>query len=118
MPMDVTGPGGVTVTFPDGTDHGTIDSVMRQHFGLPAAGDQSADSSPVTANSVVREAAKGVLLGGGLANKLDAATAATIAPLANQFFKPEDQLNEPDWRGRYEHSLRDQDSGDQKFEEA
>lgn len=35
MPITVNGPGGVSIDFPDGTDSGTIDGVMRQHFGEP-----------------------------------------------------------------------------------
>lgn len=33
MPIKVNGPGGVSIDFPDGTDPGTINSVMTQHFG-------------------------------------------------------------------------------------
>src|SRR5208337_1276946 len=33
MPITVSGPGGVTVDFPDGTDHATMDKAMREKFG-------------------------------------------------------------------------------------
>lgn len=69
----------------------------------------------VTTNNVARSAASGVPIVGGLLNKLDAATNATLAPVLNPLFKPEDQLQEPSWSERYAHSLRDQEGMDQKF---
>lgn len=36
MTMTVTGPGGVKIDFPDGTDPQQIDSVMREHFSASA----------------------------------------------------------------------------------
>src|SRR3990167_7156975 len=39
--MTVTGPSGVTVTFPDGTPPEVIDRVMRERFGQQAAPPQT-----------------------------------------------------------------------------
>ena len=36
MTMTVSGPGGITVDFPDGTDHDTISKVMAQATGMQA----------------------------------------------------------------------------------
>lgn len=73
---------------------------------------------PVTTNSVVRSAATGVPIIGGLANKMDAATNAALAPALNRFFDPKDQLSEDTFGGRYAHSLRDQESSDADFANA
>lgn len=73
------------------------------------------EAAPVTANSVVRSAATGVPIVGGLMNKLDAASNAALAPLLNRFFAPEDQLAEPTFGERYAHSLRDQEGADKRF---
>ena len=35
MPIDVKGPDGVSISFPDGTGSDTINSVMSQHLGPP-----------------------------------------------------------------------------------
>lgn len=73
------------------------------------------EAASVTANSVVRSAATGVPVVGGLMNKLDAASNAALAPLLNRFFAPEDQLSEPTFGERYAHSLRDQEGADKRF---
>ncbi|WP_426418199.1 hypothetical protein [Bradyrhizobium genosp. A] len=73
------------------------------------------EAAPVTANSVVRSAATGVPIVGGLMNKLNAASNAALAPMLNRFFAPEDQLAEPAFSERYAHSLRDQEGADKKF---
>jgi hypothetical protein len=72
---------------------------------------------PVSVNNVARSAATGVPIIGGLANKLDAVTNAGLSytPI-NSLFDEKDQLNEPTFSGRYEHSLRDQEGNDAKFE--
>jgi hypothetical protein len=71
---------------------------------------------PVTANNLARSASTGVMIGGGLLNKLEAATNATLAPVLNPFFDQKDQLTEPTWSGKYAHSLRDQEGMDKAFE--
>lgn len=83
----------------------------------PSEWDAFPVAPPVTANNVVRAAASGVPIIGGVLNKLDAATNAALAPALNRFFKPEDQLTEPTFSGRMAHSLRDQNAMDQSFQQ-
>jgi hypothetical protein len=52
--MTVEGPGGISVDFPDGTDPGTIDRVMREAVG----GAASTESGPRQAGSMLEEAAR------------------------------------------------------------
>lgn len=79
--------------------------------------DLVAKDQPITTSNVVRSAASGVPVAGGLLNKLEAATNATLAPALNRFFEPKDQLTEPNWADRYQHSLADQNNMDQAFEQ-
>ena len=85
----------------------------------PAASEWDAFpvAHPVTANKVVRSAASGVPVIGGVLNKLDAATNAALAPVLNPLFDEKDQLKEPTFAGRYAHSLSDQQKMDRAFEE-
>lgn len=84
-------------------------------IGVSANAPAAPEAAPVTANSVVRSAATGVPIVGGLMNKLDAASNAALAPLLNRFFASEDQLSEPTFGERYAHSLRDQEGADKRF---
>lgn len=79
--------------------------------GAPVEGDA------VTTNKVVRSAATGVPLVGGVLNQLNAATNATLAPVLNPLFDEKDQLK-GDWLARRAESLRLQNAGDKAFEEA
>jgi hypothetical protein len=88
---------------------------IAQQIGAGASIAPEAPASPVTTNSVVRSAATGVPIVGGLMNKLDAATNAALAPMLNRFFAPEEQLSEPTFGERYAHSLRDQEGADKRF---
>lgn len=93
-------------------------ATVQEIAGSIGVGGNSAppqEAAPVTANSVVRSAATGVPIVGGLMNKLDAASNAALAPLLNRFFAPEDQLAEPTFGERYAHSLRDQEGADKRF---
>lgn len=110
MTITVTAPNGASVQFPDGTDSNTISGVMTQHFGGGAPAD------PVTANNVVRSAATGVPVVGGLLNKADAATNAALSYVLNPLFDEKDQLK-GSLGERYAQSLRDQEGMDKKFEE-
>lgn len=74
-----------------------------------------AAAAPVTANNVVRSAGTGIPVLGGILNRLDAGTNATLAPVLNPLFDPKDQLSEENWSERYAHSLRDQEGMDKKF---
>jgi hypothetical protein len=71
--------------------------------------------NPVSVNNVGRSFATGVPIVGGLLDKADAATNAALAPVLNSLFDEKDQLNEPTFGERYEHSLRDQEGSDAKF---
>lgn len=84
----------------------------------PSEWDAFPVAPPVTANSVVRSSASGVPIVGGVLNKMEAATNATLAPVLNRLFEEKDRLAEPTWSERYAHSLRDQQGMDKSFEEA
>jgi hypothetical protein len=80
-------------------------------------------AEPVSANNVARSAATGVMIGGGLLNKLDAATNAFFAPAIEPFMKkgPDSINDEPGntWEerfgNRYRKSLDIQENMDKKF---
>ena len=74
--------------------------------------------APGMVEGLTRAAARGVPIVGGLLNKANAATNAALAPVFNPMFDQKDQLSEPTFGGRYEHSLRDQEGMDQSFHEA
>ena len=79
--------------------------------------------APVSANDVVRSAATGVPVVGGVLNKLNAATNAALAPVIEPFMaKSADSINdEPGataaerFGARYRKSLALQDKGDARF---
>jgi hypothetical protein len=114
MTIDVVGPGGTSVSFPDGTDSATISAVMAKNFG---GGDTPApEASSVSTNDVVRSAARGVPLIGGLLNKINAAGNAALAPVVEPFLeKGPDTLDQPTFGERYAKSLAIQDAMDKKF---
>jgi hypothetical protein len=77
---------------------------------------QLAPAEPTTLNNVGRSFATGVPVVGGVLNKADAATNATLAPVFNGFFDDKDQLK-GNWSERYAKSLEQQNAADQKFAE-
>jgi hypothetical protein len=79
------------------------------------ASSLSQRSDPVTSNDVVRSAATGVPILGGLLNKADAATNAFAAPLLNPLFDPKDQLQGDTFSDRYAKSLAMQEGQDARF---
>lgn len=85
--------------------------------------DQIASSfapEPVSTNSVVRSLATGVPILGGLVNKADAATNATLAPIAEPFLTPSEvdiSRNGESWGERYAKSLAMQEGMDAKFQQ-
>lgn len=107
----------------------TVDQIATQlklgaGGGPPAGGTQAAAPSqpvPVAPSSVgvtdvVRSAATGVPVVGGLLNKLDAATNAALAPIVEPFLsKGPDTLDQPTYGERYAKSLDIQNKRDQKF---
>lgn len=93
-------------------------SGIRQKHGVHPA--QSADAQadrPDAVENTVRAVATGVPVLGGLANKLDAATNATLAPVLNGLFSPDQQL-QGDWSQRYQQALAAQNGADQQFAQA
>lgn len=88
---------------------------------------------PVTVNKVVRSAAEGVPIVGGVLNKLNAATNATLAPAIEPLLTPSESdisrpgpstekigdiplpARPPGWMERYRRSLEMQNKGDEKF---
>lgn len=78
MTIDVTGPGGISISFPDGTDPGTIHSVLLQHFGTPSgvASPQAAPAQPISMSALAQQGLEGVPVLGPLANKFNAAVDA------------------------------------------
>jgi hypothetical protein len=93
--------------------HAQVDAIAKQlKIAPPSSGE-----SPGMVEGVGRAAARGVPIIGGLLNKADAATNAALAPVLNPLFDDKDQLKEPTFRERYQHSLRDQEGTDNAFAE-
>lgn len=65
MTITVRGPNGVTVNFPEGTDAGTIDRVMRQATGMSAPAPAPKADAPGALMSGVLGASQGISLGFG-----------------------------------------------------
>lgn len=64
MTITVTGPDGSTIDFPDGTDNGTIHTVMSKHFGEQKAAPQEQPHSLFqTIDDSVRMVAQGATFG-------------------------------------------------------
>src|SRR6185312_8254509 len=74
-----------------------------------------APATPIGVNDAVRAAATGVPIAGGLLNRMDAATTATLAPVLNRFYSPADQLQGTSWSDRYNSSLATQEGMDKIF---
>jgi hypothetical protein len=128
MTISVRGPDGSNFTFPDGTDSAVISDAMSKHYGGGAP-----EADPVTANKVVRAAATGVPVVGGVLNKMDAATNATLAPIVEPLLAPSasdisrpgpstEKIGDvpvparaPGWAERYRRSLEMQNKGDEQF---
>jgi len=83
----------------------TVDEIASQF---------SAPPEPVSANNVVRSAATGVPIIGGLLNKADAATNAGLSYALNPLFDEKDQLTGT-LGERYHKSLAIQEGSDAKF---
>jgi hypothetical protein len=93
----------------------TVDEIAASIGAKPAAAPAAPAAAPVSVNDVARSAATGVPIVGGLLNKLNAATNATLAPALNRFFAPENQLAGETLGERYDNSLREQEGMDKKF---
>jgi len=116
MTINVTTPDGGTVAFPEGTDANTINSVMAEHFGGGKTADAAAAPSSIGVNNLVRSAAEGIPVLGGLANKANAAINAGLAPVMNPLFAEKDQLKGGSFGERYAESLATQEGMSKKFE--
>ena len=78
----------------------------------------SSGEEPVTTNKVVRAAATGVPLVGGVLNKLNAATNATLAPVVEPFLAPSSSdisRRGETWRERFAKSEAMQNLADEQF---
>lgn len=96
----------------DAPDIETASEAVQMHTG------KAADKAPSMIEGIVRAAARGVPIIGGLLNKADAATNAALAPVLNPMFDKDNQLPEQTFGERYRHSLRDQEGKDKGFAEA
>lgn len=80
------------------------------------AGSMPKKAAPVGATDLVRSAATGVPVVGGVLNKLNAATNAALAPVVEPFLsKGPDTLDQPTFGERYSKSLDIQNKRDAKF---
>jgi hypothetical protein len=69
-------------------------------------------------NQLVRAAGEGIPVAGGLIQKLDAATNATLAPYVDRFLPSSwEKLPEANWSERYAHALAAQRGQSRQFEE-
>lgn len=89
----------------------TVDEIAHS---MGATQSTQPQSSPGVAEGMARGFATGVPVIGGLLNKADAATNATIAPVLNGLFSPDQQL-QGDWSQRYQQSLSAQNGADRQF---
>ncbi|OUJ13813.1 hypothetical protein [Acetobacter okinawensis] len=89
----------------------TVDEIAHSMGGVHSA---QPDASPSIAEGTGRAFATGVPVIGGLLNRADAATNATLAPVLNGLFSPDQQL-QGDWSQRYQQALAAQSGLDQQF---
>ncbi|KXV78787.1 hypothetical protein [Acetobacter cerevisiae] len=92
----------------------TVDEIAHSMGVHPAQADAPQMGAPGVVNGTGRAFATGVPILGGLADKLDAATNATLAPALNGLFSDKDQLH-GDWSDRYRQALSAQNGADQGF---
>ncbi|KXV72193.1 hypothetical protein AD952_05625 [Acetobacter cerevisiae] len=92
----------------------TVDEIAHSMGVHPAQADAPQTGAPGVVNGTGRAFATGVPILGGLADKLDAATNATLAPALNGLFSDKDQLH-GDWSDRYRQALAAQNGADQGF---
>lgn len=99
MTITVTGPGGVKIDFPDGTDPQQIDSVMREHFSAPAPKQYAGMSQD--GHGLAEKFGKGVsdiVMGAG---QLGLHGAAAVADML-----PGDGTATRDLSNKFDHSLK------------
>lgn len=92
----------------------TVDEIAHSMGAVHSA---QPDTAPSIAEGASRAFATGVPVIGGLLNRADAATNATLAPVLNGLFSPDQQL-QGDWSQRYQQALAAQNGADQQFAQA
>ena len=95
---------------------GPWESYAAQDDAGPWTKYAKAPPAPSMLNGIVRAAADGVPIIGGLLNKADAATNAALAPALNRFFPEKDQLKGETFGDRYKNALQIQEGMDKGFE--
>lgn len=91
---------------------------IAQSLGVTAPSQKAEPAEPVTANKAVRALATGVPVVGGVLNKLNAATNATLAPVVEPFLAPsENDISRKGetWAERYRKSEAMQNLADERF---
>lgn len=107
MPINVSGPDGVSVSFPDGTEAAIIHDVMAKHFG---GAEAKPKASPITADALVRQAAEGIPVVGGAMNKFAAGMDALTQPVLGRG-SAAGSIGE-----RYSENIKGENAKDAKFE--
>ena len=102
-----------TVNGPDGATQEQAFQILQGQIGSK----KQANEEPSMASGLVRSAARGVPIVGGLLNKADAATDAALAPVMNRFF-PENEQLKGDFGDRYKQALKTQEGEDTAFGKA
>lgn len=92
----------------------TVDEIAHSMGAVHSA---QPDTAPSISEGAGRAFATGVPVIGGLLNRADAATNATLAPVLNGLFSPDQQL-QGDWSQRYQQALAAQNGADQQFAQA
>lgn len=91
-----------------------VDEIAHSIGALPKPAQNTEADRPDPLESTARAVATGVPVIGGLLNRADAATNATLAPVLNGLFSPNQQL-QGDWAHRYQQALAVQNGADQQF---
>jgi hypothetical protein len=92
-------------------------SDIAKSIGVTASAPKEPEADSVTPNQVVRSAATGVPVVGGLLNQANAATNAALAPVLNPLFEEKDQLKGRTFAERRKEALAIQEGMDKRFEE-
>ncbi|MFT8419210.1 MAG: hypothetical protein ABF636_10350 [Acetobacter sp.] len=89
----------------------TVDEIAHS---MGVSQNAQPETAPSVAEGTGRAFVTGVPVVGGLLNRADAATNATLAPVLNGLFSPDQQL-QGDWSQRYQQALAAQNGVDQQF---
>lgn len=114
--FELTGPDGASYRL-EAPDERAALAAFRKFTGGKSA-DAAPKETPVSLTDVARSTATGVPIVGGLANVLNAATNATLAPIVEPFLeKGPETLDQPTWGERFRRSKELQEARDKKFAE-